>query len=62
MHRVALAGQGGLVDVQIVGDKQEGLGRDDVTGAQYHDLARHHILERDLRLDAAPDHVCVDLH
>jgi hypothetical protein len=58
--RHALAGQGGLLDLERRGDEQAAVGRDLVARLERDDVAGHELLGRDLGQLASPPHVRLD--
>ena len=50
----ALAGQGGLVDLEGRGGQDAGIGRDEVAGLDVDDVARDELVHRDLGELAVP--------
>ena len=55
-HRGALAGEGGLLDLEGGGHEQPAVGRHAVAGLEQHDVARHQLGGVDLDGDAVAPH------
>ena len=54
VDRHALAGQGRLIDAQVIGLDDARVGRDRVTGLEEQDVARHQLVSRDHHLAPVP--------